>query len=440
MTRRSFMVLQMLFCTLLAIPRVLADTQRANDGGGVGSYLAGHTSFIATENSGRPVAVEVWYPADDNSITRSYPEATYAMDLYYGRLPASTSGDWEAMGYDRSYQEPAPSRKQRFPLVMFSSGFTMPAWAYLYAGTRLATHGFIVAVIQHFSEAVWPWDGYDGIAFIAYNRPRDVSFALSELLTRNRINGALLYGTINEEHLVASGHSYGGYAALVEVAGDDQVCDARDILDTGEVLPPETCQTNLPDQRFSALMTLDGSAQVLRFEELARTQVPSLNMGEGSYEWVGVKAFLSFVARPHAAISQNTEAVRVDIVDSDHFSFTNECDGARWLFRQGAISDADMRNYYEPIFCQAKLSFGEGHRIITKYMVAFLKAVLLREKNQVRILTPGDVVAHEPNVRLYWNEHCHTVGRTPAPQFNYRVDMAGGCALGDKNPEAFFYP
>src|SRR5262249_8640560 len=141
-----------------------------------------------------------------------------------------------------------------------------------------------------------------------------------------------------------------------------------------------------PDQRFTALMTLDGSAQVLRFKELARTKVPSLNLGEGSYEWVGVPAFLSFVSRPHAAISENTPALRVDVVDSDHFSFTNECDGVRWLFRQGAISGVDMQNYYEPIFCQAKLSFAEGHRIITKYMVAFLEVVALHQREQLPVL------------------------------------------------------
>jgi len=297
----------------------------------------------------------------------------------------------------------------------------------------------MVAAIQHYSELAWPWDGYDGIAFIAYNRPRDVSFALGQLLQRNSTPGDLLYGTIDDRHLVASGHSYGGYAALVEVGGDNQVCDSREIIDSGEELPPEACQPSPPDPRFSALITLDASAYALRFGEMARTKVPSLNMGEGSYERFGGKEWLTFVARPHAAISQHTPAVRVDVVDSDHFSFSNECDGVRWLFRQGAISQEDMDNYYEPVFCQAKLPFAEGHRIVTKYMVAFLKSVVLHERNQARILTPADVIAHEPNVRLYWNENCHASELVKPSQFTYRTDMSGGCSVGDKNPEAFFY-
>jgi hypothetical protein len=422
---------------------VLAATaaahDRGRDGGKIGPYPVGHTSFIVTNDSGRPVAVEVWYPADDDAVNRSSPEAVYAMDPYYGRLPESTSADWEAMGYDRSYQEPAVSRERKFPLVMFSSGFTMPAWAYLYAGTRLASHGFMVAAVQHFSEAAWPWDGYDGAAFIAYNRPRDISFALSELLRRNRTRGDVLYRTIDDRHIVSSGHSYGGYAAMVEVGGDDQVCDARDIIDTGEELPPEACQPSPPDPRFSALMTLDGSAQVLRFGEMARIEVPSLNMGEESYErWGG--PWLTFVARPHAAIFRHTPAVRVDVVDSDHFSFSNECDGVRWLFRQGAISQEDMDNYYEPIFCQAVLPFAEGHRIVTKYMVAFLKSVVLHDEDQARILTPADVIAHEPNVELYWSERCHPAESVHVSQFTYRTDMFHGCAVGDKDPADFFYP
>jgi len=145
------------------------------------------------------------------------------------------------------------------------------------------------------------------------------------------------------------------------------------------------------------------------------------------------------VARPHAAISRDTPAVRVDVVDSDHFSFSNECEGVRWLFRQGAISKEDMDNYYEPIFCQAVLPFAEGHRIVTKYMVAFLKTVVLHERGQARILTPMDVLAHEPNVELYWHERCDAPEGVKPSQFTYRTDMAGGCAVGDKNPEAFFY-
>lgn len=443
MTQRLFVVVRDLVLSgvaaaLVLVPTATAAQNRGNDGGKVGPYLAGHTSFIATEDSGRPVAVEVWYPADDNAINRSAPQAVYAMDAYYGRFPQSTSADWEAMGYDRSYQEPAVSRDRKFPLVMFSSGFTMPAWAYLYAGTRLASHGFMVAAIQHFSESAWPWDGYDGIAFIAYNRPRDVSFALSELLKRSGTPGDLLYGTIDDRHLVSSGHSYGGYAALAGVGGDNQVCDSREILDSGEELPPEACQPSPPDPRFSALITLDASSYVLRFGEMARIKVPSLIMGEESFERFG-EPYLTFVARPHAAISQDTPAVRVDVVDSDHFSFSNECQGVRWLFQQGFISKEDMDNYYEPVFCQAVLPFAEGHRIVTKYMVAFLKTVVLHQREEARILTPADVIAHEPNVELYWNEHCHVPGPVKPSQFTYRTDMAGGCALGIRNPVEFFY-
>jgi len=443
MTRRYFTIVKDVVLSgigVLVLATVAMSAQdRGNDGGSVGSYLAGHTSFIATEDAGRPVAVEVWYPADDNAVNRSVPEAVYKMDAYYGKFPQSSSADWEAMGYDRSYQEPPVSHNKKFPLVMFSSGFSMPAWSYLYAGTRLASHGFIVAAVQHFSESVWPWDGYDGLAFIAYNRPRDVTFALSQLLRRSGTPGDLLHGAIDDRHLISSGHSYGGYAALVEAGGDNQVCDSREILDSGEELPPEACQPSPPDPRFSALITLDASAYVLRFGEMARIRVPSLIMGEESFERFG-GPYLTFVARPHATISRGTPAVRVDVVDSDHFSFSNECEGLRWLFRQGAISQEKMDNYYEPIFCQAVLPFAEGHRIVTKYMVAFLKTMVLHEKGEARILTPADVIAHEPKVELYWNERCRVPEPVERSQFTYRTDMLGGCATGDKNPIEFFYP
>lgn len=419
-------------------PLYAADESR--DGGKPGPYAIGHTSFIVTNDAGRPVATEVWYPVDASDSSVLGAQAVYAMDPYYAVLPTSPSADWEALGYDRAYQEPTPV-PGRFPLVMFSSGFTMPAWAYLFAGTRLASHGFVVAVVQHIGEGAWPWDNWDGIATIAFNRPRDLSFALTEVLRRDRTPGDLLHHTIDRKHVVAAGHSFGGYAALAAVGGDDQVCDAKLLQAFGEELPASACQPTLADPRFAALVTLDATSSMLRFEEMARIEKPSLIMGEAGFADDPTDSeYSSFVARPHAAISRSTVSLRIDVRDSDHFSFSNECDGARMLFGMGALSAEDMANYYEPVFCQASLPFAEGHRLITKYLVAFLKAVVLHEpQGQARILTQRDAIAYEPDVELYWHERCPAGARLGSALFTYHQDMApDACAVGEKNPEAFF--
>lgn len=58
-------------------------------------------------------------------------------------------------------------------------------------------------------------DGFDHIAQGMYNRPLDLSFALSRLLEANRLAGHLLHGLTQPNRIAASGHSLGGYAALV---------------------------------------------------------------------------------------------------------------------------------------------------------------------------------------------------------------------------------
>ena len=74
---------------------------------------------------------------------------------------------------------------------LYSSGFTFPTWANLFLGTRLASHGYVFAAIQHYGEGAWPWHPQDDFQTIAFNRPRDISFALTELLTKSRQHGDL---------------------------------------------------------------------------------------------------------------------------------------------------------------------------------------------------------------------------------------------------------
>jgi len=59
--------------------------------------------------------------------------------------------------------------------------------------------------------------------------------------------------------------------------------------------PPWTRAASAPDPRIKAIVTLDGSNQVLHFAELTRVQVPALGIGE---EW---NAVMDWQARQHAA-------------------------------------------------------------------------------------------------------------------------------------------
>jgi hypothetical protein len=286
-------------------------------------------------------------------------------------------------------------------------------------------------------------------------RPRDMSSALTEMLGRDATSGDLLHNTIDRRYVVAAGHSLGGYAAFTEICGDDQVCDVSEIASRdGHKNPPTSiCTPTPPDPRFTALMTLDGHAGLLRWEELSRIRVPSLIMGgaffaDGDYSpWApGAE---SFISRPHAAICSQTRAVRVDLRLTEHVSFGDACDGLTILHNAGWLSD-EVYNAYAPEYCPGAyglplLPEHEIYRMITKYAVAWLRAEVVKDGNDLskRILTQAYAKAHEPNVEVYWDEGCSTGGTIPAGTFTYWTNMvSGACVVGDKNPADYFiqYP
>lgn len=292
-----------------------------------------------------------------------------------------------------------------FPLVMVSPGATVYGDASLFLGTRLASHGHVVAVVEPFNELQWLDSGFDGFLAAIHRRPRDLSFALTELLGRSGAAGDLLHGAIDPRRVVAAGHSFGGYTALALLGGDDEPCGAFGITDGAT--PEEVaafCQATPADPRFTAVVSLDGSGDLLRYHELSRIQAPSLVMGQAN--WADVLFFpdrpedLTFVARPHAAMAPAGHSVRVDL--------TLENPG--WLPNHMAFLDAEVR-----------ASPAEAAR---------------------RLLTQADASASEAGVEL-WREECcsgdPTCGSATATTFSYHKDPQPAASLvGTRDPVLYF--
>ena len=427
----------------------------AVDGGMPGPYPVGHTSIMTKGTDQRLVFVDVFYPADARQITGQSPEAWYAAFPYENTSPYMTSSQWEAFGYDRAYEAPAPATGP-FPLVIVGTGLGTPGWGYLYFATRLASHGCVVALHASYKDIMWGSSlGYEWFSKRMYYRPRDMSSALTELLRRNDTCGDLLQNLFDLRYIVAAGHSMGGYAALVEVAGDDQVCDSTAIAgrDGTKKPPTSVCQATPPDPRFTGLICLDAGSDMLRWEELSRIHVPSLIMGQaywahGQYSDRTSVDDESLVARPHAAICAQTRAVRVDIALADHYSFMDASDGLAILHNSGFISDETFDSrliwYLPGMFSGSPvLPLRDVHRMITKYAVAWLKAELVKDGSELsrRILTQAYVQANEPNVEIYWNEDCSAGGTVQPGTFTYFKDMTpGACTVGNKNPPTYFVP
>ncbi len=429
------------------------DAGSASDLTKVGPYAVGHVSYMLSDTTvyARPVAVSVWYPVDSATITSATPPAQYPLDPWSNNLPVSTSTDWEALGYDRAYEAPTPSANGPFPLVMLSPGITCDNWLYLYIGTRLASHGYVVAAADHANDGQWPWSSMEDWAVAMFNRPRDISFAITELLLKNNTIGERLNGLINPSSIAMSGHSLGGYAAYALTGGDDEVCDTMwPAKYASESLPyPQTaCAPTLPDRRIRSAIYLDGSSQLMRFDEMARISVPSLIIGETiehtmSYNPNPPDPNLGrWIARPHAAINRS-DSYRIDVTIANHFSFTTWCDAIRVMSSLGVdMNTASPTQNLNTWPCVASGGFDPANnpatrQIVTTYMLAFLDTYFGRE-DVFWMLTSSYASQYQPNVEFFDSEACNEC-QIGQGDYAYRPHPCQ-CSVAQQDPADYFAP
>jgi len=411
----AFVVVAMLFFSLQAV----AGRKSLPDPAQPGPYAVGHSLYVFNDLSRettdslsgtpvvipRPVPVYVFYPVDHVSIDEFTPKAVYPLDPIHPLTAnlLSTSEEWEEQGFDPAYEEALPSTDGPFPLVMVSHGWGNHAWTMFYLGQRLASHGFVVALVYHYGDAFWYWEEFDNVGVGLINRPLDISFALTELLNKNDNSGELLHNLIDPNKVAAAGYSFGGYVAAALAGGDDVACDTA--IEAGLDVPLETCVPVPPDPRIQAIVSLDGAHHFLKFDEMARITVPSIGIGE---EWESIPALglpESWQARFHAA-TQGHPSYRVDIAETNHRSFSNMCEAL----------PVYVSHQYPPFlvpiilpilqqaYCAAPLPAPEAKRLITMYTVAFLKTTLSGETGYQRILTPGYALNNESMIEFFVTE------------------------------------
>jgi predicted dienelactone hydrolase len=136
------------------------------------------------------------------------------------------------------------SEQPQGPLVVISPGFEANRTFLAYLARHLASHGLVVAAIEHpyvTNRAAIPTDLERLLPASEFvDRPKDISFLLDQLTEMNRQPG-VLQGKFNTEQVSVIGHSLGGYTALA-LAGAE--------LDLDELR--QFCQNKNPLQRAPA--------------------------------------------------------------------------------------------------------------------------------------------------------------------------------------------
>lgn len=114
-----------------------------------------------------------------------------------------------------------------FPLIVLSHGLGGSRDGLDYLGRTWAGHGYVCAQIQHLGtdESLWKGAATEAQAQTnmkkaagdlnnILNRPRDVSFAINQILDLNDDANSELKGKINAAAIGVAGHSLGGLTAL----------------------------------------------------------------------------------------------------------------------------------------------------------------------------------------------------------------------------------
>jgi predicted dienelactone hydrolase len=244
-----------------------------------GTFPVGRTHIVwrdSTRNQ-RPVRVDLWYPARSASAG----ESPYLPDL--ARLWANADCrrsvaeffDTTAVSRIRQIQAQATDEAEiaetvhPFPLLVFSPGLGLSPYLYSAQLEDLASHGYIVAGIEHpedtlaavlpdgsvlpFDAALWSrHPAVEGEAQFYAARAellaQDISFVISQLLALSHQSSSMWHNKIDEAHLGAFGHSQGG-----RVAGAACLLDRRIracLNEDGQFDPSQRPYTPIPGLRI----------------------------------------------------------------------------------------------------------------------------------------------------------------------------------------------
>lgn len=160
----------------------------------------------------RKLTLEVWYPAnkDENRKRAHYKNVTRS------HKPFMIQGNAYR---NAAFVQNKNTTDKKFPLVVLSHGYTGYRTLMFYLGEHLASHGFVVASIDHTDSTNADIDinnsPFSGFPSTLYNRSRDQQSALNFLTKTNKP----LSRIIDHKRAGLVGYSMGGFGALSTIGG-----------------------------------------------------------------------------------------------------------------------------------------------------------------------------------------------------------------------------
>lgn len=173
----------------------------------------------------RELMVSLYYPAFPGGQPVPYAAAAETQLLVQAQgFPAADAQAFADATTNSHAQAPLPGRH---PLVLLSPGLGAPRYTLTTLAEELASHGYVVASIDHAYESVgtlFPGDRMltciaceaTDLRPLVLNRAKDASFVIDQLTARYP-------GLIDPSRIGMAGHSIGGASALAAMEADPRI-------------------------------------------------------------------------------------------------------------------------------------------------------------------------------------------------------------------------
>ena len=264
-----------------------------------GPSPVGTDTVVASDaaRADRRIPVQLWYPADTDSDAAAAP-APYALPAtvaFVADLLAIPEEDVAALGTNAALAPEVAIGDGPLPVVLFSPGYGVTRPFYSGLGAELASHGYVVAVLDH------PGDGNlvefpDGTTVAAPPPSPEVEFdpeaavatrladarAVLDLLERlDAEPGGPFSDALDLSRVAFAGHSLGGATAAEAMRLDDRFqagvnldgSMVGDVVETGldrpfllmgtnDIEEDETWTTFRANTPAALLLAIDGTAHM----------------------------------------------------------------------------------------------------------------------------------------------------------------------------------
>jgi len=196
--------------------------------------VAVRTASLADAVRQRPLAIEVWYPATDAYAGQDLADPTRDAYEVLPGLPAI---------HQDAVRDAVP-RRGTYPLIAFSHGFGGQRRQSTFLCTHLASHGYVVAAVDHTGNTTLDVmqailgarrggsvpDPLETVREFIALRPLDVRFAIDRVLDGTAGGVEAL---IDPSRIGVTGHSFGGWTTLAVVAQDPRIRAALPLAPAG---------------------------------------------------------------------------------------------------------------------------------------------------------------------------------------------------------------